>query len=179
MNWSNCLFFLLHSVIKTGTQIQKDSTHTMGGVFKHIVRTEGVAGLYRGITPNFIKVLPAVSISYVVYENASRALGVNMTWFNCISLDNKPFSYTNRETPTTIYTQQFVNQWILWNLLQLALLFNSSNYFIREMNFNSPHVFFIVYSFACFFIIHTFYVAIFQVYSLKKIEMYSTYLYNF
>lgn len=52
----------------------------MGGVFKHIVRTEGLSGLYRGITPNFIKVLPAVSISYVVYENASRALGVNMTW---------------------------------------------------------------------------------------------------
>lgn len=66
-------------MITTGTQIQKNSTHTMGGVFKHIVRTEGLAGLYRGITPNFIKVLPAVSISYVVYENTSRALGVNMT----------------------------------------------------------------------------------------------------
>lgn len=67
------------TVIKAGTVIQKDSTHTMGGVFKHIVRTEGLSGLYRGITPNFIKVLPAVSISYVVYENASRILGVNMT----------------------------------------------------------------------------------------------------
>ncbi|XP_055315152.1 calcium-binding mitochondrial carrier protein SCaMC-2-B isoform X2 [Sitodiplosis mosellana] len=66
-------------VIKSETVIQKDSTMTMGGVFKHIVRTEGFAGLYRGITPNFIKVLPAVSISYVVYENASRVLGVNMT----------------------------------------------------------------------------------------------------
>lgn len=74
-------FFLLSNftVIKTETVIQKDSTMTMGGVFKHIVRTEGVAGLYRGITPNFIKVLPAVSISYVVYENTSRVLGVNMT----------------------------------------------------------------------------------------------------
>lgn len=71
--------FFYNLVIKTGTQIQKNSTHTMGGVFKHIVRTEGLAGLYRGITPNFIKVLPAVSISYVVYENASHALGVNMT----------------------------------------------------------------------------------------------------
>lgn len=52
----------------------------MAGVFQNIIRTEGVAGLYRGITPNFIKVLPAVSISYVVYEYSSRALGVNMTW---------------------------------------------------------------------------------------------------
>uniref|UniRef100_A0A4Y0BLV9 EF-hand domain-containing protein n=1 Tax=Anopheles funestus TaxID=62324 RepID=A0A4Y0BLV9_ANOFN len=51
----------------------------MTNVFKRIIQTEGPLGLYRGITPNFIKVLPAVSISYVVYEYTSRALGVNMT----------------------------------------------------------------------------------------------------
>lgn len=51
----------------------------MTGVFRRIVQTEGVTGLYRGITPNFIKVMPAVSISYVVYEYSSRLLGVNMT----------------------------------------------------------------------------------------------------
>ncbi|XP_058464758.1 mitochondrial adenyl nucleotide antiporter SLC25A25 isoform X4 [Malaya genurostris] len=51
----------------------------MSNVFKRILQTEGPLGLYRGITPNFIKVLPAVSISYVVYEYSSRALGVNMT----------------------------------------------------------------------------------------------------
>lgn len=51
----------------------------MVGAFRRIIQTEGPAGLYRGITPNFIKVLPAVSISYVVYEYSSRALGVNMT----------------------------------------------------------------------------------------------------
>lgn len=39
----------------------------------------GIAGLYRGISANFIKVLPAVSISYVVYEYSSSKLGVNMT----------------------------------------------------------------------------------------------------
>lgn len=74
----HCSAIVSRTVIKAGTAIQKDST--MGGVFKQIVRTEGVSGLYRGITPNFIKVLPAVSISYVVYENAGRILGVNMTW---------------------------------------------------------------------------------------------------
>lgn len=52
---------------------------TMSGVFRTIVEREGVLGLYRGITPNFIKVMPAVSISYVVYEYTSRMLGVNMT----------------------------------------------------------------------------------------------------
>lgn len=52
---------------------------TMTGVFRAIIEKEGVTGLYRGITPNFIKVIPAVSISYVVYEYTSRILGVNMT----------------------------------------------------------------------------------------------------
>lgn len=55
------------------------STVTMTGVFRTIIEKEGVFGLYRGITPNFIKVMPAVSISYVVYEYSSRLLGVNMT----------------------------------------------------------------------------------------------------
>lgn len=52
---------------------------TMSGMVKTILQKEGPLGLYRGITPNFIKVMPAVSISYVVYEYSSRALGVNMT----------------------------------------------------------------------------------------------------
>lgn len=57
----------------------KGAEGTMRGVFREIIQREGVSGLYRGITPNFIKVIPAVSISYVVYEYASRSLGVNMT----------------------------------------------------------------------------------------------------
>lgn len=53
--------------------------HTMVNAFRRIIETEGFTGLYRGVTPNFIKVLPAVSISYVVYEYTSQALGVSMT----------------------------------------------------------------------------------------------------
>ncbi|XP_034177611.1 short Calcium-binding Mitochondrial Carrier isoform X2 [Osmia lignaria lignaria] len=53
--------------------------NTMIGVFKEILRNEGLPGLYRGITPNFLKVAPAVSISYVVYEICRELLGVNMT----------------------------------------------------------------------------------------------------
>ncbi|KAG9335369.1 hypothetical protein JZ751_005291 [Albula glossodonta] len=49
---------------------------SMSGLFKHIVRTEGPTGLYRGLAPNFMKVIPAVSISYVVYENLKVTLGV-------------------------------------------------------------------------------------------------------
>lgn len=49
---------------------------TMLGQFKYIISHEGVPGLYRGITPNFLKVIPAVSISYVVYEHMKKILGV-------------------------------------------------------------------------------------------------------
>nr|ACB45665.1 mitochondrial solute carrier family 25 member 25 isoform O [Osmerus mordax] len=49
---------------------------TMSGLFKQIIRTEGPTGLYRGLAPNFLKVIPAVSISYVVYENLKTSLGV-------------------------------------------------------------------------------------------------------
>ncbi|ELK19457.1 Calcium-binding mitochondrial carrier protein SCaMC-3 [Pteropus alecto] len=49
---------------------------SMLGLLRHILSQEGVPGLYRGIAPNFMKVIPAVSISYVVYENMKQALGV-------------------------------------------------------------------------------------------------------
>lgn len=47
--------------------------------FRNIMQTDGPRGLYRGLTPNILKVAPAVSISYVVYEQARRILGVGMT----------------------------------------------------------------------------------------------------
>lgn len=49
---------------------------TMSSLFRQILRTEGAFGLYRGLAPNFMKVIPAVSISYVVYENLKITLGV-------------------------------------------------------------------------------------------------------
>ena len=48
----------------------------MTGLLKNIVQTEGLTGLYRGLGPNFLKVIPAVSISYVVYERLKTTLGV-------------------------------------------------------------------------------------------------------
>lgn len=44
----------------------------------NIVTQEGVAGLYRGISPNLLKVIPAVSLSYVVYEYTRILLGVDI-----------------------------------------------------------------------------------------------------
>ncbi|XP_051481272.1 calcium-binding mitochondrial carrier protein SCaMC-1 isoform X1 [Apus apus] len=48
----------------------------MVSLFQRIIATEGIRGLYRGIAPNFMKVLPAVSISYVVYEKMKQNLGI-------------------------------------------------------------------------------------------------------
>ena len=49
----------------------------MLSLFRAIYSNEGVRGLYRGIAPNFMKVIPAVSIGYVVYENVKKALGAS------------------------------------------------------------------------------------------------------
>ncbi|XP_037634191.1 calcium-binding mitochondrial carrier protein SCaMC-2-A isoform X2 [Sebastes umbrosus] len=49
---------------------------TMSGLFRQILQSEGPTGLYRGLAPNFLKVIPAVSISYVVYEHLKTQLGV-------------------------------------------------------------------------------------------------------
>lgn len=47
---------------------------TMVKLLKRIWNNEGLRGLYRGLLPNIIKVVPAVSISYVVYEKTKRNL---------------------------------------------------------------------------------------------------------
>ncbi|XP_063051786.1 calcium-binding mitochondrial carrier protein SCaMC-2-A [Engraulis encrasicolus] len=69
------------ALVRTRMQAQATLQSTgpqlsMTGLFKQILQTEGPTGLYRGLTPNFLKVIPAVSISYVVYENIKSSLGV-------------------------------------------------------------------------------------------------------
>ncbi|XP_017312012.1 calcium-binding mitochondrial carrier protein SCaMC-1 [Ictalurus punctatus] len=49
---------------------------SMTKLTKKILEKEGFFGLYRGILPNFMKVIPAVSISYVVYEYMKTGLGI-------------------------------------------------------------------------------------------------------
>lgn len=62
------------------TRLQAQATEDAKGgpmaLAKNIIKTEGLKGLYRGLLPNFIKVLPAVSISYVVYEHTKSLLGL-------------------------------------------------------------------------------------------------------
>lgn len=67
------------SLIRTRLQAQEvpmDSSQrdTMTKLISNIWRNEGIRGMYRGLLPNIIKVVPAVSISYVVYENMKKKL---------------------------------------------------------------------------------------------------------
>ena len=39
-----------------------------------VYKKGGIRGFYRGIAPNFMKAIPAISISYVVYEKAKEIL---------------------------------------------------------------------------------------------------------
>ena len=72
-----------HNILKMNdfliTVIPKGRSDSMIGLFKTILEQEGPRGLYRGILPNFMKVAPAVSISYVVYEHVRKMLGVEMS----------------------------------------------------------------------------------------------------
>jgi solute carrier family 25 phosphate transporter 23/24/25/41 len=44
------------------------------GTFGHIFRNEGVRGLYRGILPEYYKVVPGVGIVFMTYETLKSLL---------------------------------------------------------------------------------------------------------
>ena len=43
-------------------------------VTRQTIKGEGMRGLFKGLTPNLLKVVPAVSITYVVYDKSKKAL---------------------------------------------------------------------------------------------------------
>lgn len=50
------------------------------GTFKHIFRTEGLRGLYRGILPEYYKVVPGVGIAFMTYETLKKLLSHEPTF---------------------------------------------------------------------------------------------------
>ncbi|KAM9856804.1 mitochondrial adenyl nucleotide antiporter SLC25A24 isoform 2-T3 [Aulostomus maculatus] len=70
------------ALIRTRMQAQasaKGAPRTsMSALVHNILTQEGVAGLYRGISPNLLKVIPAVSVSYVAFEYTRIVLGVDI-----------------------------------------------------------------------------------------------------
>lgn len=49
------------------------------GIFRHIVRNEGFRGLYRGILPEYYKVVPGVGICFMTYEMLKMLLADGST----------------------------------------------------------------------------------------------------
>ncbi|XP_059107726.1 mitochondrial carrier protein SCaMC-3L isoform X2 [Peromyscus eremicus] len=69
------------TLVRTRMQAQdtvEGSNPTMLGVFRRILSQQGWPGLYRGMTPTLLKVLPAGGISYLVYEAMKKTLGVQV-----------------------------------------------------------------------------------------------------
>lgn len=47
------------------------------GTFSHIIRNEGFRGLYRGILPEYYKVVPGVGIVFMTYEMSKSILSAS------------------------------------------------------------------------------------------------------
>jgi solute carrier family 25 phosphate transporter 23/24/25/41 len=65
------------NVLRTRLQTQGTSMHParytgIWDVAHKTVRNEGFRGLYKGLMPNLLKVAPALSITWMVYENAKK-----------------------------------------------------------------------------------------------------------
>uniref|UniRef100_A0A7N9AQ31 Solute carrier family 25 member 24 n=1 Tax=Mastacembelus armatus TaxID=205130 RepID=A0A7N9AQ31_9TELE len=67
---------LIRTRMQAQASVEGSEQLPMSQMVKKIVEKEGFFGLYRGILPNFMKVIPAVSISYVVYEYMRSGLGI-------------------------------------------------------------------------------------------------------
>ena len=69
------------NLLRTRLQSQGTVIHppTYGGWRDCLTKTikgEGVRGLYKGLTPNLLKVVPSMSISYMVYEASKTVMGL-------------------------------------------------------------------------------------------------------
>ena len=70
------------NVLRTRLQTQGTAMHppTYTGIVDVATKTmcnEGMRGFYKGLTPNLLKVAPALSITWVCYENMKNLLGLN------------------------------------------------------------------------------------------------------
>ncbi|CAG9467650.1 unnamed protein product [Pedinophyceae sp. YPF-701] len=71
------------AVVRTRLQAQGAKGHQekyegMIDAFRKTYRHEGVRGLYRGLTPNMLKLAPAAAISWWSFEQSKLALGINI-----------------------------------------------------------------------------------------------------
>ncbi|KAK4989557.1 hypothetical protein LTR50_003164 [Elasticomyces elasticus] len=68
---------LLRTRLQTqGTVVHQRRYSGLRDVWRQTTKNEGYRGLFKGLTPNLVKVVPAVAISYVVYEKTKQAMGL-------------------------------------------------------------------------------------------------------
>jgi len=59
-----------------GTVLHRPTYTGVVDVTRRTIQSEGFLGLWKGAMPNLLKVAPAVSISYLVYENSKSLMGL-------------------------------------------------------------------------------------------------------
>nr|XP_003461158.2 solute carrier family 25 member 41 [Cavia porcellus] len=67
---------LVRTRMQAQDMVEGGAKLTMSEIFRKILAEQGWQGLYRGVTPTLLKVLPACGISYTVYEAMKKTLGV-------------------------------------------------------------------------------------------------------
>ncbi|KLU91923.1 calcium dependent mitochondrial carrier protein [Magnaporthiopsis poae ATCC 64411] len=69
---------LLRTRLQTqGTEMHPPTYTGIWDVTKKTIKNEGVRGLYKGLTPNILKVAPALSITWIVYESSKKFMGLH------------------------------------------------------------------------------------------------------
>lgn len=69
-------------LIRTRLQAQGTATHAIKyergtvDVIRVTYAREGLKGFYKGLIPSLVKVVPAVSLSYICYEQAKKQLKI-------------------------------------------------------------------------------------------------------
>ncbi|GME23117.1 Calcium-binding mitochondrial carrier SAL1 [Neofusicoccum parvum] len=69
--------YLKRMVTSQGTVLHPRTYTGIMDVTRQTIKGEGMRGLFKGLTPNLLKVVPAVSITYVVYEHSKKALNLH------------------------------------------------------------------------------------------------------
>ncbi|XP_052175554.1 calcium-dependent mitochondrial ATP-magnesium/phosphate carrier protein 3-like isoform X2 [Diospyros lotus] len=76
---ATCVYPL--QVIRTRLQAQRCNSPTaysgMSDVFRRTLQHEGWRGLYKGLIPNLLKVVPSASITYIAYEAVKKHLSLS------------------------------------------------------------------------------------------------------
>ncbi|KAK4414058.1 Calcium-dependent mitochondrial ATP-magnesium/phosphate carrier protein 2 [Sesamum alatum] len=76
---ATCVYPL--QVVRTRMQAQRSTTGaaycSMSDVFWRTYNHEGLRGFYKGLFPNLLKVVPAASITYLVYEAMKKSLDLD------------------------------------------------------------------------------------------------------